>query len=96
MKDKLLKIINHYGVNHQLRKFQEEVFELNEAIIKNECDEYKDIKSNINHIAEEIADCFVMIEQFIEYYKIDNNDILKILEEKIDRQLKRIEDEDKI
>lgn len=36
MKDKLLKIINHYGVLPQLKYFQSEVFELNEAIIEYE------------------------------------------------------------
>ena len=32
-KEKLLKIINHYGVIPQLKYFQSEVFELNETII---------------------------------------------------------------
>ena len=32
MNEKLLKIINHYGVMPQLKYFQSEVFELNEAI----------------------------------------------------------------
>lgn len=40
MSDKILKIINHYGVRHQLKYFQSEVFELNEAIIEFENDEY--------------------------------------------------------
>ena len=34
MKEKLLKIINHYGVMLQLKYLQSEVFELNEAIIR--------------------------------------------------------------
>ena len=33
MKDKIQEIIKHYGVMHQLKYFQSEVFELNEAII---------------------------------------------------------------
>ena len=36
MKNDLLKIINHYGIVHQQRKLNEEVFELQEAIIKHE------------------------------------------------------------
>ena len=36
MNEKLRKIINHYGVNKQLKYFQSEIFELNEAIIKYE------------------------------------------------------------
>lgn len=34
MNKKLRKIINHYGLNKQLKYFQSEVFELNEAIVK--------------------------------------------------------------
>lgn len=36
MKEKSLKIIEHFGVNNQQRKLQEEVFELQEAITKHE------------------------------------------------------------
>ena len=36
MKEYLLKIINTYGVMDQLKYFQSEVFELNEAIITHE------------------------------------------------------------
>lgn len=36
MKNDLLKIINHYGIEHQQRKLNEEAFELQEAIIKHE------------------------------------------------------------
>lgn len=34
MNEKLRKIVNHYGLNTQLKYFQSEIFELNEAIIK--------------------------------------------------------------
>lgn len=34
MNEKLRKIINHYGLKIQLKYFQSEIFELNEAIIK--------------------------------------------------------------
>lgn len=36
MKDKLLAIINYYGINKQLKYFQSEIFELNEAVIQHE------------------------------------------------------------
>ena len=47
MEEDLLKIIEHFGVNNQQRKLQEEVFELNEAIINYEnerphCDDIAD------------------------------------------------------
>lgn len=33
MNEKLRKIVNHYGINKQLKYFQSEIFELNEAVI---------------------------------------------------------------
>lgn len=101
MKDKLLKIINHYGVMPQLKYFQSEVFELNEAIIREQEARFNyyegygfgDSDKIKGHIAEEIADVLVMLNQFKEYYNIKDEDINEIMEQKIDRQLKRIEDE---
>lgn len=103
MKENLLKIINHYGILPQLKYFQSEVFELNEAIIDYENEknikELLDIKiidSDIEkkkHITEEIADVLVMLNQFVEYYKIQESDIYMIMEQKIDRQLERMNSE---
>ena len=91
MDEKLLKIINTYGLMNQLKYFQSEVFELNEAIITGEL---LDLDNQaINHIAEEIADVTVMLLQFKEYYHINGNDILKIMNSKIDRQIERIKRE---
>lgn len=94
MKEKVLKIINHYGVMSQLKYFQSEVFELNEAIIDYSYVEvYKGSpaeKYHKEHIAEEIADVMVMLYQFKEYYGISNEEIIDIMKYKIDRQLERI------
>lgn len=76
MKEDLLNIINNYGVMNQLEYYQTEVWELNEAIINYETafdysptylgeNEYK------NHITEELADNYVMLYQFKEYYNLD-------------------------
>lgn len=107
MKEDLLKIIKHYGVNAQQRQFNEEVFELQEAI--HDC-EYERTLKDLNlldtkydnsdsdvakkeHIAEEIADVMVMLFQFNEYYDLDIYDISKIMDDKIKRQLERIKNE---
>ena len=90
MNEKLKMIINHYGVNAQQRQLAEEVFELQEAIIQYE--EPRRYHSK-EHIAEEIADCYVMIEQFRLYYGITTEKLKKIMQYKIDRQIKRIEDD---
>lgn len=92
MKEDLLKIINTYGVIPQLKYFQSEVFELNEAIIREETKrEFKNTRLNTEHIAEEIADCEIFLRQFREYYNISENDIENIIKYKIDRTIKRME-----
>lgn len=95
MKDKLLKIINTYGVLPQLKYFQSEVFEFNEAIIDYRYVEvYKGTpaeKGHKKHIVEEFADIMVMLEQFKAYYDLDNKEIMDIMEYKINRQIDRIE-----
>ncbi|MGM9881587.1 MAG: MazG nucleotide pyrophosphohydrolase domain-containing protein [Bacilli bacterium] len=91
MKEGLLKIINNYGVLPQLKYFQSEVFELNEAIIKAE-NKFEPVQ-DIDHIAEEIADVLNMVEQFMYYYDIDIKDVIEIKHQKIHRQLERIANE---
>ena len=102
MKEELLKIINHYGARGQLRQFNEESYELIEAI--RDYEEQKEACENIGcsrihidkcreHITEEIADCYVILKQFQYYYGINREEIRKIMNFKIDRQLERIERE---
>lgn len=98
MEEKLLKIINHYGIRNQLKKFNEECYELEEAILDYQTeiayfDEDAMILSIKKHIAEEIADVMVMLEQFKLYYGISSEEITKIFWSKVDRQLGRIENE---
>lgn len=101
MKEDLLKIINHYGIDKQLKYIHSEYFELDEAIIVDNwakdilvTKEYKDYKKeSIKHIAEEIADVMVMLKQFQYYYEIEDSQIEDIMKAKIKRQLERIDNE---
>ena len=76
MKENLLKIINHYGINKQLKYIHSEYFELDEAILDYQKsgwyfddEDCKDIKKEYKtHIAEELADVMVMLKQFQYYY----------------------------
>lgn len=90
MEEKLLEIIKHYGILPQLKYFQSEVYELTEAILCEELTTYT--LKDIEHIAEEIADCLIFLKQFQIYYNIKQNQIDEIMEFKIDRTLKRTED----
>ena len=100
MKDKLLKIINHYGLDKQSKYIHSEYFELDEAIIQYE--QAKRFMSNViefrltkQHIAEELADIQVMLKQFQYYFDIEDGEIEETMKYKIDRQLDRIEKENK-
>lgn len=97
MKEKALEVINHYGEMHQLKYFQSEIFELNEAIMEYEHDEYnyyEPVEENYkSHIAEEIADVMFMLKQFQYKFEISDELIDSIMERKADRQLGRIANE---
>ena len=90
MKNKLLRIINNYGVMNQLKYMQTEMFEFVEAVIN-----YNNLSNekNKDHIEEEYADLMVMLEQFHAYYNLDDMHISEVMHQKIDRQLKRIEND---
>lgn len=98
MKDKLLQIINHYGINNQQRKLQEEVFELQEAITifeNTDFGKWEDKKYMFTKdISEELADVMVLLEQFKEYYDISEGQIEQMMCNKIKRQLERIRKEE--
>ena len=98
LSDNLKTIMNHFGINNQLRKFNEECFELIEAIVESEYptvvkdkkpDDLKRLEKA--HIAEEIADCMVLLNQFKNYYDIDSLRIQRLFEEKVFRTINRIE-----
>ena len=90
MKEKLLRIINNYGAMNQLKYMQTEMFEFVEAVIN-----YNNLSNEKNkeHIEEEYADLMVMLEQFHAYYNLDDMHISEVMHQKIDRQLKRIEND---
>lgn len=94
MREDLLKIIQHYGVNAQQRKLAEETFELQEAITIYENEPLNFLGAgNKEQIAEEIADVMVILNQFKFYYDIPNETILAFMRGKVNRQLERIKNE---
>lgn len=103
MKNDLLKIINYYSLFEQLKYFQSEVYELNEAIIRydeafiNNFDDKseKDVTEMMNHIAEEIVDVFVMLKQLQYTFGFKDEKINKIVDYKVKRKLERIKEEKK-
>lgn len=55
----------HFGYNHQTTKCIEEMSELTKELCKE-----KDGLGDVEHIAEEIADVLITIDQVIIYHKI--------------------------
>ena len=102
LNEKLKSIIEYYGYRNQLKKFNEESFEVIEAVMDLEeqiltccergCSECH-TKHEREHLEEEIADALVLLNQFIYYYDLNENDIMDTVYKKIDRQLTRIEEE---
>ena len=81
-------IADHYGIKKQLRQLAEECSEL--AVEAS----HSARKGTTVKIIEEMADVMIMIEQVIYLAKIDKCDIEDCINYKINRQLKRIEEEE--
>ena len=90
--DKKMKIIEHYGENHQRFKAAEELSELQTLILQ---DANKNGKVPKSRIIEEIADVYVMLSQLKTIYCIDSRDLEPVIEYKVDRTLKEIETDER-
>ena len=86
--EKLIKIIKYYGETNQKIKTVEELSELSVAITHDLAG-----KEDPENIIEEIADVWVMMNQLIMIYGISEKLINKIADEKIQRTLERMKNE---
>lgn len=93
MKEAIKKIAQHYGYHHQRKKLIEEMAELTVEICH--MDERGDYENFIHRqaIYEEIADVEVVLEQ-IKYLLDCEAEVEALKRYKINRQLKRMEEED--
>lgn len=87
MKEIALNIINHFGLEHQLRKLNEEYYELQEAITIHELKktvEYEipltEIIGTKEHIIEELGDVRLVLLQIQEFYGITDEEIKNVME----------------
>ena len=87
-KEQLQEIVNHYGADHQKDKLFEEMAELQKEVCKE-----KDSKGDISHIAEELADVYVMLQQMQLIYGITDEKVEMEAQKKIERTLDVIEGE---
>ena len=85
----LWQIIAHHGYSHQKHKAIEEFSELNEALSRD-----LNGQGDRANIAEEMADCYIMLAQ-LELIYGNHLEVVAILREKLDRTIRRVEEERK-
>ena len=76
----LERAIKTYGKDMQLTVAVEELSELIKEICK-----FKRGEANLDNIIEEIADCYIMLEQLEIIFDIEDSDIVKQIDKKLDR-----------
>lgn len=85
--NRLHDLANHYGLTHQLRKTQEELHELDEAIRDHLATPTTKTRESV---VEELVDCELMLEQIKYLLGAIDDEISLYREFKIRRQFKRI------
>ena len=80
----IAKILNHYGRIQQMNKTLEELAELQVAIA------HEDKKEKV---LEELADVHVMAEQVRLMWSINEDELDRMIDYKVDRTLERIKNE---
>lgn len=104
LEKKAFEIADYYNPNEQIDVLIEEMSELTKALLKNrrarkallenrrsgKGQALELIKVTQENIVEEIADVEIMIQQLTHYLGDSKQEVIKVMEEKLDRQLKRI------
>lgn len=97
--EKIRIIAEHYGYEAQSRQCIEEMAELTYMINKmwrsigHGQSTEKSFKGCLENLTEEMADVQIMLWQ-MEYLLYSGDDVKRIIKQKLDRQLKRIEEEE--
>ncbi len=86
------EIIEYYGFFHQTEKLCEECGELISAMMRYNLEPRLEQR---DHLLEELADVQVVWRQIVAYMSAEET-VNRIIDEKIDRQLKRIKKEEDI
>ena len=93
------EIMEHFGYRNQMKKLNEECYEFLEAVdnyedmilcVKNVSD--RDLKIAREFIIEEMGDILILITQFLVKYKITQEELDSIMDNKIKRTINRIDE----
>lgn len=85
---KLNRILIHYSPKEQTVQAIEELAELQKELAK-----ILNGKGDQKALIGELADALIMIYQLIPIYEVDYKELEETMEYKVDRQIKRIEEE---
>ena len=88
--EKVKRIADYYGWNSQLRQLAEECSELSVEALH-----YTRERGGTERVSEEMVDVLIMIQQIIYLLRNDVEKLEKYADFKLDRQLGRIEREQK-
>ena len=83
----LEQAIKTFGIDNQLTVAIEEFAELTKEICK-----HKRGSENTNSIIEEMADCYIMLEQMQMIFSIDEEELVDAMDKKIKRLIIRLND----
>lgn len=86
---KIKRIINFYGEEAQKDVAVEEMAELTKELMKERRGAY-----NKDAILEEIADVTLMLHQLLIIYNFTKEDVKRIIDEKVERQIKRVKEDE--
>ena len=88
LKPRLAFLATHYGLRHQLGKLRDEIRELDDAILEHEQFHNPYTKA---HIAEELADVYVVARQIMHLMNIQVSEMVDRAEFKTNRQMWRVQ-----
>lgn len=87
MDEKLKEITKHFGIETELTKLTEEMGEL-----LNECYKRHFVDPEFGNIEDEVADVMVILMQIMLHFDVDMDKVIEIIEHKVNRTTKRIEE----
>lgn len=90
--EKIQAIANHYGMGNQLLILAEECSELTKAALK--MIRYPDREESRRNLLEEMADVEIMLRQIEYFLSVQDAAVIgTFIRAKLDRQLKKVEEE---
>ena len=93
MRERANETMKYFGIENQIKKFNEESFELIEVLVKlnhiKSVEEHEELRKEL---VGELADVMFLMLQFIDYFRIKDMDLIETLVHKSIRTIDRIKE----